>query len=44
MLKRMLQVNPLMKSIKTQLNEIIKTGQDVKTEFNKEIGLLKNSE
>lgn len=38
MLKKMLRVNPLMKSIKTQLNEIIKTGRDIKTEFNKEIG------
>lgn len=30
-----------MKSIKAQLNEIIKTGRDMKTEFNKEIGSLK---
>lgn len=30
-----------MKSIKTQLNAIIKTGRDIKTEFNKEIGWLK---
>lgn len=30
-----------MKSIKTQLNEIIKTGWDIKTEFYKEIGSLK---
>lgn len=30
-----------MKAIKTQLNKIRKTGQDIKTEFNKEIGSLK---